>query len=155
LSQSVPTPEPAASTDRERFELAWAGFTAAVRRARSRAANRPGASLTPAQFHLLSALEGGSALTVGELAGAAGVSSPTATRMLDALERDGIVTREHSTADRRRISVRTTAAGRRALASGRRRVDAARERIYAELSPDERAQAERLLARLAEAVEQI
>jgi DNA-binding MarR family transcriptional regulator len=144
-----------AADDRARFEGAWEEFTAAIRRARSRAADRPGATLTPSQFHLLTALEGGRALTVGELAGAAGVSSPTATRMLDGLEREGIVTREPSTDDRRRISVKTTPAGGRALRSARKRVDAARERLYGELSPDEREQAERLLSRLAEAIEQL
>jgi DNA-binding MarR family transcriptional regulator len=51
--------------------------------------------------------------------------------------------------------VRPTAKGRRALAEARERADAAREQIYARLSPAERAQAERLLVRLAEAIEQL
>jgi MarR family transcriptional regulator, organic hydroperoxide resistance regulator len=140
---------------REQFHASWTEFAAAVRRARSRAANRPDAKLTPAQFHLLSALEGGRALTVGELAAAAGVSSPTATRMLDALEREEMVRRKPSVEDRRRISVEMTAAGKRAMATGRRRLDAARERIYEELLPAEREQAARLLTRLADALEQI
>jgi MarR family transcriptional regulator, organic hydroperoxide resistance regulator len=147
---AVPDPD-----SRARFERSWEEFTAAIRRARSRAADRPGATLTPAQFHLLTALEGGRALTVGELAGAAGVSSPTATRMLDGLERDGIVTREPATDDRRRISIKTTPAGGRALRTARKRIDAARERLYGELSPAERDQAEVLLSRLAEAIEQL
>jgi MarR family transcriptional regulator, organic hydroperoxide resistance regulator len=145
----------AANTDTERFAAAWEEFTAAVRRARSRHADRPDAKLTPAQFRLLAALEDAPSLSVGELARAAGVSSPTATRMLDGLEQDGIVEREREAGDRRRTAVRPTAKGRLALAETRERVDAARERIYAQLSPHERAQAERLLLRLAEAIEHI
>ncbi|MEX1142453.1 MAG: MarR family transcriptional regulator [Thermoleophilaceae bacterium] len=141
--------------DRERFEAAWDGFAAALRRRRSRVADRPDAKLTPAQYHLLSALEGGRALAVGELARAAGVSSPTATRMLDGLERDGLVTRQPAVEDRRRISVTTTGAGASALAETRARIDGIRERLFAELTPEERAQAEALLPRLAEALEQL
>ena len=148
-------PETAAHDERARFDGAWEEFAAAIRRARSRAADRPDAKLTPAQFRLLAALEDTPSLSVGELARAAGVSSPTATKMLDGLEQCGIVKREPVPDDRRRTAVRPTAKGRRALAETRERVDAAREQIYAQLSPDERAQAERLLPRLAEAIEQL
>jgi len=151
---TAPKVDPSANA-REQFHGAWEEFAASVRRARSRAANRPGAALTPSQFHLLTALEGGDALTVGELAAAAGVSSPTATRMLDGLEREGIVRRKPSTEDRRRIAVEMTAAGKKAIAATHKRVDAARDLVYEELSPAERAQAARLLSRLADAIEQI
>jgi DNA-binding MarR family transcriptional regulator len=143
------------ATKRERFDAAWEQFAAAVRHARSRAADQPGAGLTPSQFRLLAALEDAPSLTVGELARAAGVSSPSATRMLDGLEQDGIVKRERDAEDRRRMSVRPTAKGRRALAKAHARVAGVREQIYAQLTPDERAQAERLLPRLAEAIEQL
>jgi DNA-binding MarR family transcriptional regulator len=75
--------------------------------------------------------------------------------MLDGLEQDGIVMRERDAGDRRRIAVRPTAKGKRALAETHKRVDAAREQIYSQLTREERAQAERLLVRLAEAIEQI
>lgn len=142
-------------SERARFDDAWEQFAAAVRRARSRVADQPGAGLTPSQFRLLAALEDAPSLTVGELARAAGVSSPTATKMLDGLEQDGIVKRERDVEDRRRMAVRPTAKGRRALAKAGARVAGARERIYEQLTPDERAQAERLLPRLAEAIEQL
>ncbi len=142
-------------TTRERFDVAWEQFAAAVRHARSRVADQSGAGLTPSQFRLLAALEDAPSLTVGELARAAGVSSPTATRMLDGLEQDGIVKRERDAEDRRRMAVRPTAKGRRELAKAQERVAGAREQIYAQLTPDERAQAERLLPRLAEAIEQL
>jgi MarR family transcriptional regulator, organic hydroperoxide resistance regulator len=152
-------PNPAArvekTTESERFAAAWEQFAAAIRRARSRAEDQPGRKLTPAQYRLLLALEDAPSLSVGELAEHAGVSSPTATRMLDGLEQDGIVKRERDAGDRRRIAVRPTAKGRRAIAETKERVDAARERIYAQLPADEREQAERLLVRLAEAIEQL
>jgi DNA-binding MarR family transcriptional regulator len=142
-------------SERARFDDAWEQFAAAVRHARSRAADQSGAGLTPSQFRLLAALEDAPSLTVGELARAAGVSSPTATKMLDGLEQDGIVKRERDAEDRRRIAVCPTAKGRRELAKAGARVAGAREQIYAQLTPDERAQAERLLPRLAEAIEQL
>ena len=51
--------------------------------------------------------------------------------------------------------MRPTAKGKRALAAARKRTDDAREQIYAQLTAEERAQAERLLPRLAEAIERI
>lgn len=145
----------ARESDAERFSAAWEEFAAAIRRARSRASERSDGELTPAQFRLLAALEDAPSLSVGELAQEAGVSSPTATRMLDGLEQDGIVSREREQDDRRRIAVRPTARGKRALAAARKRLDEAREQIYAQLTAEERAQAERLLPRLAEAIEQL
>lgn len=142
-------------TDAERFAAAWEEFAAAIRRARSRVAERSGTALTPAQYRLLAALANAPSLSVGELAQEAGVSSPSATRMLDGLELDGIVEREREADDRRRIAVRPTAKGKRALAEAHKRVDAAREQIYSQLTREEREQAERLLPRLAEAIERI
>jgi DNA-binding MarR family transcriptional regulator len=155
VAHATKAPETAVPEERARFDDAWETFAASLRRARSRVADRPDAKLTPAQFRLLAALEDAPSLSVGELAREAGVSSPTATRMLDGLAHCGIVKREQAADDRRRTVVRPTAKGRRALAETRERVDAARERIYAQLTPEEREQAERLLVRLAEAIEHL
>ncbi len=56
----------------------------------------------------------GDAGTLGpaELADAAGVSRATMTGLIDTLERDGLVTREPDTVDRRMMLVRLTAKGR-------------------------------------------
>jgi DNA-binding MarR family transcriptional regulator len=155
VASAKTTAETAAPDERARFDDAWETFAASLRRARSRVADRPDSKLTPAQFRLLAALEVAPSLSVGELAREAGVSSPTATKMLDGLEQCGIVKREQAADDRRRTVVRPTAKGRRALAETRERVDAAREHIYSQLTPGEREQAERLLVRLAEAIEQL
>lgn len=153
MSDAPVLADPAPASEQEAFLAAWQEFMASVRRARSRAADREGAELTAAQFHLLAALEDAPARSVGELAQAAGVSSPTATRMLDALERDGIVRREPATDDRRRIHVRPTAKGSRALDALRARIDAKCHRLYERLPASERDQAARLLRLLTEAVE--
>jgi len=52
-----------------------------------------------------------------ELAEAAGVSRATMTGLIDTLERDGLVTREPATVDRRMMSVCLTTKGREQLAA--------------------------------------
>ena len=68
------------------------------------------------------------------MAAAAGCSSPTATRMLDGLERDGVVVRERSTHDRRRTIVSLTPKGKRLLAAQRRKKQEKKQRLYDQLS---------------------
>lgn len=142
--------------DAEHFTDAWNEFFAAVRRARGRAAQRldPGA-LTLAQYQLLAAFERVREMTVSELALAGGVATPTATRMLFALERDGIVERRNSEVDRRSVRVRLTAKGRRRLARKRELILAKQRAIFDSLTPPERRQAEAILRRLAVAVEDL
>ena len=142
---------PTTLTDLERFTAAWDDFSSALRRARSRAWQQP-APLTPAQYHLLLALSHEPGLGVGEMAAAAGCTSPTATRILDGLERDGVVARQPSTEDRRRTIVSLTAKGKRQLGQQRRKHDLKKQRLYAQLSPDERRRTEDLLHRLAKVI---
>lgn len=132
------------------FETAWDEFFAAVRRARGKAA-REGQTggLSLAQYQLVAAFSDHDELPVGELAVLGGVTAPTATRMLDGLERDGIVERSHSTTDRRRVTVRLTAEGRKILAAKRRMVAQKRRKMFESLHPDERREAAHLLGRLA------
>lgn len=153
MARRAPLRDSPATAERSDFRAAWRDLTAAVRRARSRAAAGSAIELTPAQFHLLAALEDAPSRSVGELAEAAGVSSPTATRMLDGLERDGIASRRPATGDRRRIEVRPTAKGRRALEAMRAHIDEKSDLLYERLPADEREQATRLLRLLAEAIE--
>jgi DNA-binding MarR family transcriptional regulator len=137
------------------FETAWEEFFAALRRARGRGARERGEELTLSQQNLLTALGEHPQLPVGEVALAAGVAPPTATRMLDHLERAGIVRREHSTRDRRVVTVALTAQGRRLLERKRAAVSEKRRTLYESLEPDEREQAEWLLHRLAELIEEL
>jgi DNA-binding MarR family transcriptional regulator len=137
------------------FTAAWDDFFRAVRRARGRANARPPADgVSLAQYHLLVPLESGEGHSVRGLAEAAGVAAPTATRMLDGLCRDGLVTRTPAPADRRRVVVELTPAGREALARTHDLVLDARARIAGSLSEAEREQAAALLRRLAVVVEE-
>src|SRR5919204_6736535 len=93
------------------FAAAWESFFAAIRQARGRAMQ--GTELSLSQYLLLRALEGGDELRIGELAAAAEVAPPTATRMLIGLEREGIVERRQSDRDGRATAVRLTPRGKR------------------------------------------
>lgn len=64
----------------------------------------------------LGEMEGGQATQV-ELSRALQLTQPTVTGIIDRLERAGLVKRERSTADRRKIGVSLTAAGRERLHS--------------------------------------
>jgi DNA-binding MarR family transcriptional regulator len=137
------------------FAAAWEAFFRAVRRAKGRASAQPpehGVSL--AQYHLLAPLAGGGTQTIRALAEAAGVAAPTATRMLDGLDRDGLVTRTPSPTDRRCVVVDLTATGREALQHTQAAIAAGRARIAESLTEAEREQAAVLLRRLAVVVEE-
>jgi DNA-binding MarR family transcriptional regulator len=143
----------AASTD---FDAAWEEFFASIRRARARFAREVDAGdLTLSQYHLLAALAAHSPRTVGELAENAGVAPPSATRMLDGLERAGVVERRPSRADRRVVEVELTDEGKRIVRRKRASFGAKRRALYDSLAPEEREQAERLLRRLAGLIDEL
>jgi DNA-binding MarR family transcriptional regulator len=128
-------------------------FFRAAQRARGRASQAHADGLSLSQYHVMAPLadapQGVTALAI-----AAGVAAPTATRTLDALVRDGLVTRTQSEDDRRCVSVSLTPEGRRALTQTSRVVADARGRIADTLAPDEQAQAAAILDRLATAIEE-
>ncbi len=137
------------------FTLAWEAFFRATRRARGRATGPlDGSGLTLAQYQLLEALRDTPRLPVSELAASAGVAPPTATRMLDALVRDGLAQRTPCEKDRRVVHIALTDAGRGAVQAAAERVGAGRARVRDQLSPAEQEQAAALLRRLAAVVEE-
>jgi len=138
----------------DEFSTAWESFFRATRRALGRAIGPlEGSSLTLAQYQLLEALQTAERLPVSELAASAGVAPPTATRMLDALVREGVVARTPCEDDRRVVRVALTEGGRDAVATAGRQVAERRARVRDQLSPDEQAQAAALLRRLAAVLE--
>lgn len=137
----------------EAFWRSWDEFFAALRKARGRAARMQADGLTISQYQLLLELQEHPGARIGELAEAAGATPPTATRMLDSLERDGIVKRNRSVEDRRATNVALSAKGRRLLERKKSIVAEKRRALYDSLTEAERTQAERLLHRLAEAME--
>jgi DNA-binding MarR family transcriptional regulator len=139
------------TTEQDAFSTALLDFLRATRRVRGRLADSDELSLS--QYHLLEPLIEGGRLAICELALAAGVSAPTATRMLTGLERARLVERVPCDADRRVVHVVLTEDGRARVLSARDRGEQRRAEIFASLSPGERREAARLLERLAEAVE--
>jgi DNA-binding MarR family transcriptional regulator len=139
----------------QRFSAAWEEFFRITRRLRARGANRfPGeAGLSLPQYYVLEALRDTHELPVGELADRAGVAPPTATRMLDCLARDGFVERRHSETDRRSVLVSLTPDGAQAVEKAHAVIEAWRRQVFESLEPEEREPAARLLARLAQVLE--
>lgn len=160
MSTQAPTPTSASAevpAGLQAFADALDDFLRAARRARGRYNRQaPDPELSLSQYHLLEPLVAADApLGVCELAEAAGVSPPSATRMLGGLEERGLVERVRGATDRRVVHVAVTPAGR-ALAEAKREVIlTARARIFERLTPTERKSAARLLHRLAAAVEDI
>jgi MarR family transcriptional regulator, organic hydroperoxide resistance regulator len=139
------------TTEQDAFSTALLEFLRATRRVRGRLGDSDELSLS--QYHLLEPLIEGERLAICELALAAGVSAPTATRMLTGLERAGLVQRVPCDADRRVVHVVLTDEGRDRALAARARGEQRRAEIFASLSAGERREAVRLLERLAEAVD--
>jgi MarR family transcriptional regulator, organic hydroperoxide resistance regulator len=152
-------PAPAApvstGSDLDAFVRAFDDFARAAKRARHRQSGSGDGELTVAQYSLLAPLlDASEAPGVRELAEAAGVSSPTATRMLDGLERKGLVVRERCERDRRAVRLSLTASGVDAVRAQRRRQLALRRAIFESLDGRERRMAAQVLERLARAFEE-
>ena len=114
----------------DEFTRAWEAFFRATRRARGRSTGPlEGSRLTLSQYQLLEALRETPRLPVSELAASAGVAPPTATRMLDALARDGIAERTQCERDRRVVQITLTDNGREAVAAAAERIGAGRARV--------------------------
>ena len=144
--------------DLDGFVTSLDGFMRAIRSSRGRyiASQDDVSDLTLAQYHMLEALlDQNAPLAVSELAMFAAVKPPTATRMLHCLERDLYVTRERpEVGDRRAVLIALTDRGRLAMTRKRSEIAELRQAIFASLTTDEREQAGRILARLAEVIEE-
>jgi DNA-binding MarR family transcriptional regulator len=142
------------STALASFAAAWETFVLALRRSQAR--NRDsGDRLSLSQWDLLRELgrDGGS--PVGKLAQAAKITPATATRVLDGLERTGVVRRVRQASDRRTVTVKLTPDGRRRFERTQRWIAARERRLFQSLAPDERQQSERLLTHLAQVIEEL
>jgi DNA-binding MarR family transcriptional regulator len=107
--------------------------------------------VSPPRLSALSVVVFGGPLGIGALAAAEGVSAPTMTRLVDGLERDGLVRRGPDPADARGVLVRATPKGSRILTAGRRRRVQALTAGLTALSPEELA----AIARGAELIERV
>ncbi|MBV9839347.1 MAG: MarR family transcriptional regulator [Solirubrobacterales bacterium] len=138
----------------EDFLAAFDAFAQSVRRARGAAGDgaRP---LTLSQYALLRALSDRTAARVRELAGEAGVTASTATRILDTLERREIVRRARSSKDRRGVTITLTDGGREALRAQDEWLRGRQRAFYASLPIDEQRLAPDLLIRLAALIDEL
>ena len=93
--------------------------------------------LSAARLSALSVLVFGGDRTVGQLAAAEQVRSPTMSGLVAEMERDGLVERRPSAADGRSVVVSATQEGRRVLHEGRRRRVATLAERLAGLDHDE------------------
>lgn len=107
--------------------------------------------VSPSRLSALSVVVFTGPIGIGALAAAEGVAAPTMTRLIDGLERDGLVQRRRDPADARGVLVEATATGRRILTKGRhQRVRTLAEGL-ATLSRDELAE----IGRCAELIERV
>jgi DNA-binding MarR family transcriptional regulator len=102
--------------------------------------------VSPEQVSLLVAIKYAPGIGLRELAARERISPPAMTKHVDRLERDGLVARTPSQADRRRVGLALTAEGQRVLRRVRSRRTAWLATRLRDLTPDE-------LAALAAAVE--
>jgi DNA-binding MarR family transcriptional regulator len=93
--------------------------------------------LTAARLSALSVLVFGGSTTLGQLARAEQVTAPTMSRLVRALERDGLAMRERHADDGRSVVLHATAKGRSILRRGRERRTAELLQLLDELSPEE------------------
>jgi DNA-binding MarR family transcriptional regulator len=155
--QAQPLPPQPINEDGDAFLAAFDAFAQAVRRARGTTAQQsgPNTTLTLSQYALLQALATRDEARVSDLADEAGVTASTATRILDALERRGIIQRERSAHDRRGVTVTLTDSGRDALGHQDGWLRGRQRAFYASLPEVERELAPDLLTRLAALIDEL
>lgn len=140
---------------REHLARSFKAATAAVRRLRGRETHRTGA-LSYAQYSLLFGLAlGGGARPAGELAYAAELSPPTATQMLDGLERQGLIQRSRSSEDKRVVLVSLTERGAQVVAERRAQFEPRWRAALAEFSDQDLLTAADVLDRISEMFEEL
>lgn len=108
--------------------------------------------LSPARASALSVLVFGGPRTIGALAEAEGVRSPTMSLLVNGLERDGLVRRVASRDDARRVLVEPTTKARRILERGRQRRVELLEALLGGVGADDLALLERAAALMEAAV---
>lgn len=106
---------------KEDLELADALHSAAIRLLRSVRHVDQSSGLSPARLSALSVLVFAGPLTVGRLAAAEGVKSPTMTGIVNGLVAEGLAERRASAGDQRTVEVAVTPKGRRLFNAARRR----------------------------------
>ncbi len=150
------------------FLAGFDALTQAVRRARGANGRAPGTNgnghgsgngsdlgLTLSQYGLLELLADRQSARVQELAAHAGITPSTATRILDALQRRGVVERTRTDEDRRAVAVSLTDAGRHLVNAEQEWLRGRQRTFYAALPGAEQDLAPDLLFRLAALIDEL
>jgi DNA-binding MarR family transcriptional regulator len=144
----------ASTGDGEEFAEAVMAFLSAARRTRGRMQPLFD-DITVPQLVVLDAVLVCGSDGIDAVAEYAGLSQPTVTRTLAALERDGLVRRSHAEHDGRRRVVKLTPRGARLHTEKRAVVAGLLSGAWENLSPAERAVAVPLLRHLADLVDHL
>jgi 3-hydroxy-9,10-secoandrosta-1,3,5(10)-triene-9,17-dione monooxygenase reductase component len=97
------------------------------------------------EYRVVFCLAGADGLGVGELAAMAIMTQPRMTKVLDRMERQGLVGRHADAGDRRRVLIHLTPAGRKRAAPVLRAAKAHEARLLAPFTAEERAVIKRAL----------
>jgi MarR family transcriptional regulator, organic hydroperoxide resistance regulator len=143
------------ASDTREFLDAIDAFAQAVRRARGAPAQAGEDALSLSQYALILGLRERDCARVLDLAADAGVTPSTATRILDVLERRGIVRRRRTPEDRRSVLVSLTESGREVLEARHEWQRTLELSFYAALPDVERELAPDLLLRLAGLIDEL
>lgn len=108
------------------------------------------AGLSSTEWRVLATLSDGDGLTIGELAGDVLAQQPTLTKLVDRMERAGLVERRGDETDRRRTLVFETARGRTLVAPLLARAKAHERATLAAFAPREAEALKRALRTLCE-----
>jgi DNA-binding MarR family transcriptional regulator len=124
-------------TSSRNIEAADRFHSAAIHALRHVRREDPATGLSAARLSALSVLVFGGPRTLGELAAAEQVRPATMTKIVQALERDGLVRRSSDSSDGRLVRLEATAKGKRILWRGRERRVEQLAALFERLSPDE------------------
>ena len=117
------------------------------------ALSRAGKPLTLGRFLVLRTVRDTPACRIQEVASSQGITLGAASRLVDRLHRDGLLTRTRCTHDRRATILTVTDTGMTHLASAETIVTAEQERLLAPLSPGQRERLAHALALIDEAAD--
>jgi DNA-binding MarR family transcriptional regulator len=110
------------------------------------------AGTTPSRARLLMVLQYQGECKMNQVSSWLEVTPRNVTKLVDALEAEGLVTREAHPHDRRATVLRLTPAGRQVCQESARADHCAAARVYECLTPDERRQMASIIGKLLEAL---
>ncbi|GAB3702731.1 MarR family winged helix-turn-helix transcriptional regulator [Nocardiopsis oceani] len=139
----------------EEFQRVWTELINAALHARARGGHghRGAEELTLTQSLLMEAVRGLDNPSVGAVAHIVGVSSPSATRMIQQLERKGMLCRRRSDRDERSTVVTITEDGEQVLAERRKYMERKQRQVFDAIRPSLRPVVLDVLRDLREAID--